>query len=109
MKYFYSQIIEIEPIVTRMEELKLTDEQKLHLAGLIDSIIHQTVLDLVLSKLDEKNKIIFMEILKEDQNGEQTLEFLNTRAENITEQIRETVKMLQEEFFQDLIEAGRIN
>lgn len=102
MSYFYSHLIEIESLTVKLEELDLTTEQRLHLALLVDSTIHHEILDLILSKLGDQDRKIFLERLKLDAGDEKMIEFLNSRMENIEDQIRNTAKKLKEDLHEDI-------
>lgn len=105
MQYFYSHLIEIESIIVKMDELDLSDDQKKHLAYLLDSTIHQTVLDLILSKLPEEDRIVLMEKMKENSQDKKILEFLSEKVENIEDEIRGVVEKLKEELYEDIKQA----
>lgn len=107
MKYFYSHLIEIESIVVKLDELKLSDTQKVHLTSLLDSTIHQVVLDIILSKLSDEDKKIFVEKMMGDPTDHKLMDFLSTKVENIEEEISQAVENLKEELHQDLQEASQ--
>ncbi len=107
MSYFYSHLVEIESVVIKLAELDLTDDQKKHLASLVDSTIHHTVLDLVLSKLSEEDKKIFLKKLGDDPQDKQLLEFLGEKIEGVEDEIKQVVKELKKELHEDLKEAKK--
>lgn len=109
MKHFYSHLIEIESVVVKLEELNLTEEQKMHLGALIDSTIHQSVLEMILSKLPESEKRIFIEKLQENSEDKKMMDFLQGKVDNIENEILQTVKELKKELNEDIKEAGRIS
>lgn len=106
MNYFYSHLIKIESITVKLEEMGLSENQKIHLSSLLDSTIHHTVLDLILSKLSPEDKEAFLYKLKENPKDKQLLEFLNTRVDNIEEEIKQTVEKLKVELHEDIQEAA---
>lgn len=107
MAYFYSHLIKIEQINTKMDELDLTKEQKKHLAELIDSTIHQEILDLVLSKLPEEEKVNFLVMLRDNPGDTKLLEFLNSKVDKIDQQIEEVADRLVKELHEDIEEAKK--
>lgn len=109
MKYFYSSFIEVESLVVRLDELQLVEDQRIHLAELIDSLVHNAVLDVILSQLDQEGKEAFLKMLEEDSQNDQVLQFLQSKIDNLEEQIQSAVMILKEEFYEDLKEAKRIS
>lgn len=108
MNYFYSHLIEIESIIVKLDELDLSGEQKKHLAELLDSTIHQTVLDMILSKLSEEEKIVFLQKMKENPTDKELIKFINTKVENIEDEIKKAAEKLKNELHEDIKEA-RLN
>lgn len=104
MKHFYSHLIEIESIIIELDKLDLSQEQKIHLTGLIDSSLHHTVLDAVLSELSSQDKRVFLNYLKEDDHGK-IWKFLNEKVDKLEEKIKKTADDLKEELKKDLKEA----
>ncbi len=101
MKQFYSHLIEIESIVIELDKMDLSDAQKLHLTSLIDSSLHHTVLDAVLSELSETDKKVFLNCLKEGSHGK-IWQFLNEKVDNIEDKIKKTADDLTKELHEDL-------
>lgn len=104
MKQFYSHLIEIESIIIELDKMDLTNEQKLHLAGLIDSSLHHTVLDAVLSELSDTDKKVFLNHLKEDDHGK-IWQFLNKKVDNIEDKIKKAAEDLVKELHEDIKKA----
>jgi hypothetical protein len=100
-KYFYSHLIEIDSIVTALNELSLTDSEKAHLLGIIDSSLHHAILDAILSELSENDKRMFLEHMT-DEDNEKIWKFLNNKVDNIEEKIKKTAKDLKEELHKDI-------
>lgn len=101
---FYTHLIEIESIIIELDKLDLSQEQKIHLTGLIDSSLHHTILDAVLSELSDSDKRVFLNNLKEDDHSK-IWKFLNEKVDNIEEKIKKTADDLKSEIHQDLKEA----
>lgn len=107
MAHFYHTVIEIESIIASLDELNLSDSEKKHLAELIDSSMHHTILDLVLSELKEGEKEAFLKTMH-TEGHEKTWEFLNTRIESIEDKIKESAKKLREKIKDDIKESKRL-
>ena len=107
MKQFYSHLIEIESIVIELDKMDLTTEQKIHLTGLIDSSLHHTVLDAVLSQLSDTDKKVFLNHLKEDDHNK-IWQFLNGKVDNIEGKIKKAADSLKTELHKDIKQAKRI-
>lgn len=106
MKYFYSHLIEIESIILELDKLELSPEQKIHLTNLIDSSLHHTILDAILSELSQQDKRVFVNHLKEDDRGK-IWQFLNEKVDNIEDKIKKVADDLKAELQRDLKEAKR--
>lgn len=106
MKYFYSDLIEIESVIIELDKLDLSPEQKIHLTSLIDSSLHHTILDAVLSQLTPQDKRVFLNHLKEDDHGK-IWQFLNEKVDNIEGKVKKAADDLKTELHNDLKEAKR--
>lgn len=106
MKFFYSHLFEIESIIVELDKMALTREQKLHLSSLIDSSLHHTVLDVILSQLSTQDKKIFLNHLKEN-NHSRIWQFLNQRVENIEEKIKKAADDLKFQLHKDLYQSQK--
>jgi hypothetical protein len=104
MKHFYSHLIEIEEIIIELDKLDLSKDQKIHLAGLIDSSLHHTILDAVLSELSEQDKKVFMNYLQTGEH-EKIWGLLNTRVDKIEDKIKKAADDLKQELHKDIKEA----
>ena len=104
MKYFYSHLIQIESIVIELDKMDLSSGQKKHLTNLIDSSLHHTVLDAVLSELTPSDKKVFINHLKEEDQYK-IWEFLNGKVDNIEEKIKKAADDLKFQLHKDLKEA----
>lgn len=107
MKYFYSHLINLEPILTKLEEIELNEKQKHHLASLVDSLVHHHVLDQVLSALEGKDQVIFLQMFHQDSKNPRIMDFLTLKIENIAGLIIGTVEKLHLEFITDIEEAKK--
>ncbi|MBI2337793.1 hypothetical protein HYU95_01285 [Candidatus Daviesbacteria bacterium] len=87
-----------------LDKLNLSLDQKAHLSTLIDSSLHHTVLDAVLSELSPEDKKVFLNHLKEDDKGK-IWQFLNEKVDNIEDKIKKAAEDLKSEMHKDLKEA----
>lgn len=104
MKYFYTHLIEIESVSMELDKLDLSGEQKKHLANLIDSSIHHSILDVVMSELSPQDKRVFLQVCKEDDHSK-LWKFLNEKIDNIEEKIKKCADDLKLQLHKDLREA----
>lgn len=101
MKYFYSHLIEIESILIELDKLDLKDEQKIHLTNLIDSSLHHTILDAILSQLNDQEKRVFVNHLTAGKEKE-IWELLNSRIDNVEEKIKKAAHELKDKMHEDI-------
>lgn len=104
MKQFYTHLIEIESIIVELDKLDLSKEQKIHLTGLIDSSLHHTILDAVLSELSLEDKRVFLNHFQENDHSK-IWHFLNEKVSNIEDKIKKAADDLKSELHKDLKEA----
>lgn len=108
MSYFYTKYIFIENLITELHSLDLSDEQKVHLANLVDSSLHQVILDEILSNLNAQDKKLFLKLLSEDPQNEKLMEFLKEKVEGIEERIKKVSDDLIKELHQDIKKAKKL-
>ncbi len=106
MKNWYSHLIETESIMIELDQMNLSSEEKLHLAHLVDSSLHNTILDVVLSQLSEQDKRKFVNHLSEN-NHEKIWNFLNEKIDGIESKIKKAAEDLKSEMNKDLKEAKK--
>ncbi len=104
--FFYSYLTEIESIITELDKLDLSLEQKVHLTNLIDSSLHHTILDAILSELTPTDKKVFLNHLKENDRIK-IWQFLNGKVDNIEEKIKNAAEDLKTKIHHDLKEATK--
>lgn len=103
-QHFYSHLIEIESLFVELDELELSEKEKNHLAKLIDSNLHHTILDAILSELPEGDKQKFLEHLS-NNDSKKIWDHLNSKADNIEDKIKSAAKDLKVKLHQDIKEA----
>lgn len=104
MKQFYSHLIDIESIIISLDELNLSDREKVHLSSLIDSNLHTTILDAVMSELSEEDKMAFLKHLS-DKDHDRIWELLNNRVDKVEEKIKTVAQQMKQEIHKDINEA----
>lgn len=103
-KHFYSHIIEIESIYSILDVMDLEDHEKKELIIIIDSTIHHTVIDTVLSELSEKDKKIFLSHMSKDRH-EDLWTHLRNNIDKVEHKINHAVNNLMNELHLDVEEA----
>lgn len=106
MKQWYSHLIEIESIIFELDQMKLSNDEKLHLAKLADSSLHNAILDMVLSQLSEFDKRKFIDHVTENDH-DKLWKFLNERVDDVEMKITKVANQLKDELKKDLKEAKR--
>lgn len=107
MKFFYSHLIEIESLILELNKLDLSYEEKKHLAQLVDSSMHNTIMETILSQLTEDDKKIFLNHIQKSDH-EKVWQFLNEKVDKIEDKIKKAVDDLKEELHKDIKEAKEI-
>ncbi len=107
MKYFYSHLIAIDSIIEELDEMDLSDEEKIHLGQLLDSSLHHTILDAILSQLSDSDKRAFMQCITEG-NHDKIWKFLNEKTARVEDKIKKAAKDLKEELQEDIEEVHKL-
>ena len=104
MKQFYTHLIEIESIIVELDKLDLSKEQRVHLATLVDSSLQHTILDAILSQLNDQEKRVFMQHLTKG-NHEIIWKFLNEKIDKVEDKVKAVAEDLKVKLHKDLKEA----
>lgn len=107
MKYFYSHLIELESTVIEFDKLNLSEEEKIHLTQLIDSSLHNTILEAILSQLQEEDKKVFLKHIHESSH-DKIWQFLNEKVDHIEDKIKKVAEDLKKEIHEDISISKRI-
>lgn len=107
MSYFYTHIVGIEEILVDLDQMDLSEKEKKHLASLIDSSLHHTIIDAILDELPEKEREEFLKYHPR-LDHEEIWKFLGTRAKSIEEKIKVVSDELKVKIKQDIKEAKSI-
>lgn len=109
MKYFYSHLINIESTLEELDKLSLSMQQKNHLCNLVDSLVHHTVCDLILSQLSSQDKVMFLQKLQQSTEKEELMKFLNLKITDIEKQIDQAVEEVKRELYTDIEHSKKGN
>ncbi len=74
MKYFYTKYLLLEEFLEDFHKIDLSDMERQHLSDLVDSSLHNTILNEILSNLKVEDKNIFLNLLKENPENEELME-----------------------------------
>lgn len=105
-KHFYSHLVKTDSLIIRLQELSLKEDEHAHLVSLMESNLHHTILDAILSELSEEDKRLFLKELASDNHGE-IWEFLKKRIDNIESKIEKTADDLEKELHNDIDEIKK--
>ena len=100
-KHFYSHLIEIDSLTAAFSDMPISQEEKKELLSLIESNIHHTILDLVLSELSEDDKKLFLSHLAEGKH-DKTWELLNKKVSGIEAKIQHAADDLTKKLHEDI-------
>ena len=103
-KHFYSYLIDTSILSLELGDMDLNPSERLELISLIDSNLHQVVLDAVLSELSEEDKKTFLKHLHLNDH-EKIWQHLRSKVENIEEKIKKAAEELKKELHDDIKEA----
>lgn len=104
MKKFYSHLIEIETLTIELDKIEMADHEKHELAQLIDSNIHNTVMDAIMSKIPDSEKKKFAEVAN-SQDHKKIWEFLKSKSESIEDDIKKAAIEIKKQLREDVEEA----
>lgn len=104
MKYFYSHLIEIKSVLEKLDKLDLHYEQKVHLTSLIDSSLHHTILDAILSHLNPQDKRVFIQHVTIGDHNE-IWKFLNEKIDGVEDKIKKVAEDLKIQLHEDINKA----
>lgn len=100
-KQFYSHLVKIESLVVQLHSMNLSDSEKAHLVALIDSSLHHTILDAILSELSEEDKKLFLSHVATDAH-DKTWKLLNEKVDKIEEKIQKSADLLTRQLREDI-------
>jgi len=99
---FYSHLLKIEPIHDKFSQIDIKEDEKESLLEILHSHIHVTVIDVILSELDEGKKKEFLHLVavREDHSG--AWDFVVTNIEQGEEKVKAAIEQIVKEFLSDL-------
>lgn len=105
-KHFYSHLIEVDSLHIELDSLELSIEEKHELTVLMDTTIHHTVMDTVLTELPEDGK---KELLKHllHENHDEIWKLLKQKVTEPEEKIKKAVHSLKKELHEDIKESKK--
>ena len=103
-KHFYSHIVETSSVSLALGDMDLLQEERLHLISLVESNLHHTIIDAVLSELSEEDKKIFLHHVAHNEH-DKIWELLNKKVENIEDKIRNVAEEVKKELHKDIHDA----
>lgn len=104
MKFFYSHLIEIETLTIELDKIEFEDHEKHELAQLIDSNIHNVVMDAILSNIAEEDKKQFVQLASSGDH-KKIWDFLKSKSENIEGEIKKASGEFKKKLHEDISEA----
>lgn len=102
-KHFYSHIIEIDSLIIELKNLKMSEDERLHLISLVEANIHTSIINTILSELDEEDKKIFLHhVANEDHTN--IWDLLGQKIADVEDKIKEVTRILKQELYNDIKE-----
>lgn len=98
---FYSHIIEIDSLYIELDLLDMTPAERKELKEILDSSIHHTVIDTILSELSGEHKKIFLSHVTLERHTE-IWELLNTHVKHPEKKISKAVEKLKKQMRKDI-------
>jgi hypothetical protein len=102
--YFYEHIISPDDLYKELEVLDLTDSERNHIVMIVQSTMHHVIMDVILEKLHDDHKHIFLLHIAED-NHEKVWELLREHLHEPEGLILSAIETLKIELLQDIQEA----
>lgn len=99
--YFYTHLVPMDTIVFELYKLDMSDQERVELLDGIQSHLHLTVVDIVLSRLAEKDKKLFIEHMQKNTHVT-TMYFVKERINDIEHHILHAADELKHELIRDM-------
>ncbi|OGH10201.1 MAG: hypothetical protein A2152_02535 [Candidatus Levybacteria bacterium RBG_16_35_6] len=106
--HFYAHIVETSSITLELADMDLSKEERLHLLELLNSNIHNSVLDTVLSNLSPDDKKIFLANLHANDHAKIWIH-LKSKIMDVEDKIKKSIEDLKKELQKDIDEAKKLN
>ena len=100
-KHFFSHLVEIDVLESEIDNFELPSEEKDELKHLVHENIYHSVLDAILSEMNEEDKKVFLSHLVDDDH-EKIWGFVNKKVLFIEDKIKKAAEDIKEEIHKDV-------
>jgi hypothetical protein len=100
-KLFYSELLNFDSLITELQGLDISNEEREHLILLVNSNLHTTIVDAILEELNDEDKEKFLSHLMTNDN-EKIWELLNVKTVQIEDKIKRAAEELKKELHDDI-------
>lgn len=107
IKHFYSYHVEIESLIIEIESLPIQKNEKKHLISLVESCVHNAILESILSELTLGDKKAFLEHLN-SKNQEKIWKFLRNKIKDVEDKIKEAAQGVKKKLYHDIAEVKKV-
>lgn len=99
--HFYTHLVEVEEIYLEIEKLEITKGNKKYLSTLVESSVHHTIVNAVLSELpNDQKKLVINHLLKKNHHG--VWKVIGPKKDLVENKIKKTFKELKNEILKDI-------
>lgn len=102
MTIFYEQFLTLPNLQTQLDSKNLESQEKNQLIQIATSSLHHEVITLILSELPLHSHQIFLLLIKAEPENPKLWDWLEERARGIKEKIVGKIKMVEQEFIEEL-------
>jgi len=103
-KHFYGHLVSLDSLFIALQNIEMSDEERKQLAAIIESHVHYTILDVVLSHLATEDKKIFLQHVQEN-NHDKIWGLLNDKTQDLEKKIIQSAEEVTMEFLKDIEKA----
>lgn len=100
-KHFFSHLIAIENLETEIDTFDIEDNEKIALKNLVHESIYHSVLDAILSEMDDEDKKVFLSHLVSEDH-DKVWSFVNKKVLFIEDKIKKAAEDIKEEIHKDV-------
>lgn len=100
-KQFYSHLINIERFEKRIERFDLYENERHEIITIFHETIHHTVVNIILTELDEENKKTFFKRVQQDDHS-YLWDDLSKKISKLEEKIKEAKNSIEEEIIKEI-------
>lgn len=101
IRHFYSHIIETDSIVLELETLDISKNEKHHLIEIMESSIHLSVMDSILSELPKEHRKAFLSHVN-DKKHEQAWKLIDSTIKDVRNLILKSAGRVKKELLEDI-------